>query len=193
MTAQSPPLPEDFAVTLRTMRAAKDRRLGVTLRAARDAGWTTVVLAAALDCTPQNVRQLSVRPPSHPDFRLPAIPALPPKPPPPPRTPKTDRRARKQHKLTPAQIAELQALNGIARTVRSGTPADSPKRRASEQLAALLAEYRAAGVTVSELAREMGVLRGSIQGRLSRHGYREAPPSMTAKLYKGRNRWETVQ
>lgn len=188
MSAKKPPLPDDFAETLRAMHTAKDLRLTATIRAARAAGWSAVALGVALGCSHQNVHQMAARTPKHPGFRLPTIPPPPPNPPP---SPKPDRRMRKEHKLTPDQIAELRALYAVG-PVRSGTPADSPKRRAGERLAALLAEHRAAGVTVSELAREMGVLRGSIQGRLARHGYQEAPPSMAAKLYRGCNRWEAA-
>jgi hypothetical protein len=70
-------LPEDFADTLRQLHRARDPRLGATLQAARDAGWTVRLLAHALGVSAERPRQIIAAGKSKAHGPLPEIPTVP--------------------------------------------------------------------------------------------------------------------
>ncbi|MDD4866190.1 MAG: sigma factor-like helix-turn-helix DNA-binding protein [Mycobacterium sp.] len=167
-----PPVPDEFAEALRQMRAAKDHRLNTVLLLARDTGWTLQTLGDALGLSRERVRQLAECAYDCPTAELPTIPPLPPRPrtlpPPPPPKPTID-------EPTAIRLRELQEL---ARTVNGVTPADSPARRASEELAELMADLVGKDITQSDIARACGISASAVRFRIGRHGYGTLPPSL---------------
>lgn len=128
--------------------------------------------------------------PAQPEVRLPEIPLPPARPDPQPRP---DRHPRQYAKVSPAVAARLWDLQVLATTVRGGMPSSAPARKAGEELAALLADlHYGQTVAITELSRVLGVGRSAIQSRLSRHGYRPAPPSVAPERYQGRSPREAV-
>lgn len=170
---------DQFAATIRSMYTANDSRLNVLLRRAREAGWTLKVLGQAIGITCEGVRVRSMKPGSDED--LPNVPAWPRKPPKPARAPKGQ-------PTVPADTAErLRRLNVVARTVNGAVPAGDPKRRASEELSALIADLiDNQGVAGAEVARTMGVPWGTVRARMARHGYRKSAPSQAKNVYRNR-------
>lgn len=87
------------------------------------------------------------------------------------------------------EIAQtLRRLQTDARQVRGWTPPGDPLRRSSELLSETLAALRDTGVSISAMARAMGVSRGAVQLRLQRHGYARPKPSAQVERY-GKRSW----
>lgn len=174
-------VPGDFASTLRRMRETSDPRLSAVLRLAHHNGWTYRALGSALGMSFQAVHQRVEN--GSGNAAGVDIPLPPRTPTPPPKAP------RPRLRLKPALVQELREMNAVAATVNGGTPADHPSRRVSEHLSAQLAAYVAQGVTVSYLARVLGVTDNAVSFRLARHGFRQAPPSVARThggVYKNR-------
>lgn len=190
MTDRQLALPDGFAAVLRQMRTTGDHRLTAVLHAAVAAGWTRQPLADALGCSKQNVGQRVQRARTQPEVCLLKFPLPPARP---DHEPRSLRHPRKKAKVSPTVTAHLRELQVLATTVRGGMPSTAPARKAGEELAALLADlhYRQE-VAIIELSRVLGVGRSAIQSRLSRHGYRPAPPSVASERYQGRSPRETA-
>lgn len=171
-------VPDEFADALRLMRSQKDPRLSPTLLLSIEEGWTATALGNALGVTREAVL---ARAASAAESKARAwgvdIPAPPRKAEPEPRPAPPE--------VSPKIAARLRALHAEARTVNGGTPADDPRRGASVELSALLAELVAEGFAVKYLARLMGVTYGAVRFRLSRHGYKPPSPSTAKDAYKG--------
>jgi biotin operon repressor len=167
-------LPADFAEALRRMRGERDPRLSPTLSAAYNEGWTATALGDALGVSREAVLQRILK--SKGRSRMVNIP-------PPPRRP--DPEPRPGRPEVPGEIADqLRALSAAARTVNGATAADDPRRQSSVELSALLAQLNDDGFSLGQLGEVLGVTPSAVLFRLSRHGYRNPPPSQSTP-YKG--------
>ena len=137
------------------------------LRQLHDIGdFTYEALGAEIDRTGERARQLARD--AVAVIGTPTVEPPPPEVPPPPRP----------SVVTDEVAAELAALQVDARQVRGNHQPDDPRRAASETLSRRLAELRAEGATMKELAAALGVQEITVRMRLVRHGYAPIPPTV---------------
>lgn len=141
------------------------------------AGWSMQAIGDACGRTRQRIQQIieiDVPPcPAFPAVSVPVRPqpeAVPPK---------------RQLHVRPEIAEHLRSLAAKAK-VNGGTPEDHPAREAAQELVATLHQLSEQGVTLSELARVLGVTRFAVESRLARHGYRTPTPSCADITYLGR-------
>jgi hypothetical protein len=136
-------LPVDFVRTLRDLYASRDPRLGPTMKAAHEHGWTFALLGDALELTRTRARQISVK----------AAGAAPvaniPEPVPGPST-----SADEEPRLPPEETERLRALCDDAFSLKAGIKA-ADRRQAEEKLDDALAEQWLRGVSFQHLADEL--------------------------------------
>lgn len=157
------------------------------LRDARNYGYTLECLASEVGLTRERIRQLVLKAPETP-AAAPVVGARPE----PVDLPWPDLKASwlrwPRPQLSPAEVAELRALQNQARELRGSHSADDPRRLASEQLSARLADLMEnAGFTYGELAGALGVEPMTVRARLKRHGHRGGP-APSQKQYVGGSR-----
>lgn len=176
-----PDLPEETVSEIRRLYFIESTRaqLNGYLWQLNEAGWPLESMAKVLLCSRQRVFQrISNGPRSFEG--LPAVPPVPPKPMPAPKPPKPER-----PRIPPETLEKLLKMHETARWVNGGTPADHPSRQVSVEYTALLAELVDRGISGYTIGIAMGIEPSGIYARLSRHGYRELPPSQAKHGYKG--------
>jgi hypothetical protein len=148
-------LPADFARTLRELYASGDPRLGPTMKAANEHGWTFALLGSALELTGNRARQISMK--NAGNEPVADIPE------PVPGAPTT---ADEPSRLTPEETELLRALCDDAFSLKAGIkPAD--RLQAEEKLDDALAEQWLRGVPFQHLADELNFPDPAhVQGRV---------------------------
>lgn len=148
-------LPADFARALRDLYASKDPRLGPTMKAANEQGWTFALLGDALELTRSRARQISMKGAGN------APVADIPEP-----VPSEATIADTEPRLTSEEIERLRALSNDAFSLKAGVkPAD--RRRAEEAFDDALAEQWLRGVSFQRLANELNFANPDhVQGRV---------------------------
>lgn len=180
------PMSQDVAQHLRDLRGWEqvpgaqrlvDRlRLDVYLREMHDAGWTLEELGEPLGVTRERIRQRVVRAGTVRADGLPPVV--------PPRHPSPLPKARPVHKIKSGIVDELRHLYALGRQAKGGTPLDSPIRRASLDLNALILQLLGQRITIQQVADALGVKHQTVNARLKRHGHRPQAPSQPRYLHK---------
>lgn len=148
-------LPADFAWALRDLYASGDPRLGPTMKAANERGWTFALLGNALELTGNRARQISMKNAGNEPVADIPEPA--------PGAPST---AEETPRLTPEETELLRALCDVAFSLKAGIkPAD--KLQAEEKLDDALAAQWLRGVSFQNLADELNFPDPAhVQGRV---------------------------
>ena len=169
-------LPADFARVLRSLYIFEDPRLGPTMKAANERGWSFALLGKALELTDSRARQIALKESGHEP--VPDIPES-----------VTGSAADRPH-LAPEQITQLLALADIVNSLKAGTGL-AEKARAGQELDEALLESWIAGVPFDYHADDLGFILDSVTKRVfgrarSRSKDFEEQPTR-AKLPRGRN------
>jgi hypothetical protein len=136
-------LPADFARTLRDLYASGDPRLGPTIKAAHEHGWTFALLGSALELTRTRARQISMK-----GAGVAPVADIPEP------VPGAQTTADEEARLSPDEIERLRALCDDAFSLKAGIkPAD--RLQAEEKLDDALAEQWLRGVSFQHLADEL--------------------------------------
>ena len=171
-------LPTDIALALAEARITPDIQRAHIV-ALREAGWTLESIASPLGVSRERVRQIvkSVEDiPTAVDLsRASGLVA--------PKVVKPERAVRvkvERPKPLESNVKKLLELQPLARQVRANSPAY--REEAEEYTRLINYEHSERGVSLFQLARDLGVTHGSLRFRLVRYGYKET--SSTSKVYK---------
>ena len=144
-------LPADFARTLRDLYASGDPRLGPTMKAAHERGWSFTLLGKTLELTGGRSRQIALKDSGHEP--VPDIPE-----------PVPSSAADRPH-LVPEQITQIRALANIVNSLKPGTGL-AEKARAERELDNALLESWIDGVSFEYLADDLGFILDNVRGRV---------------------------
>lgn len=162
-------LPQSEVDRLRALRELEDQsELKARVIALREAGWPLRAIGDPLEVTRVGVRSWQIGAMEDDKIvkrsqELDDVPAV----------PLTARgsgvRARRVYPKIPEQDGiRMRELAQQVRSIRAGTPQDSPARKAAEEYEQLLRKYVSRGVPAQHIAREAGVTRRAIVARLEK-------------------------
>lgn len=163
-------LPHDEAERLRELRRSPDpQALYVRALALLSAGWPLRAVGEPLGVTRVGVRSWKLTAQKNPDLveratheeNVPRLPVF--------ARGSATRATRIYPRVPAAELERLRELAPLVRTIRGGTPADSPARAAAREYEALIYHNIVdRGVPAMHVARELGVTRRAIVARVER-------------------------
>lgn len=179
-------LPDSAVTTLRALYdeaygtpkgSEQHRRFNGYVWLLRANGWPLAAIGTPLGYTREAIRLRQSQARSIAD--LPAAPPL-------PRAANTAKPpARRRLRIRPEIAAHLRQLHAACRSVNGGTAADDPCRQVAVEFTETLAALVIQGVSMSEVARALGIHPYAVRSRLARHGYMDPVPSQAGVVYKG--------
>ena len=156
-------------------RTERYRRMAGYRDLLSEAGWPLARLADPLGITRQAVEQWgagSADRSGHPPVPMPPRPVV---------REQEPVQVRARPEIDPDAVRRMRELVPLAVKVNGRTPADSPLRKAGEELAELMADAVRSGVSIQRIADTLGFVRNAVAFRLARYGHDDCVPEWTRK------------